>query len=240
MKTQSKGPGQPTKPSPKQEAIEEKITTLTQGVAKTANQYKVMALVAILAVFAIVAISQLVGYLGDQKNAERTDKIYSVFSQEDPAAIRAQAPLLQRELKGTNIEPYFALVYSRWLFGENEGNDRQAAIDLLKDTLSRHEGDLYLTLAEEELSQIQGASAGFTLPEIPTPEGDITPLLPNGAVTPGTTPPSDDLPGDTSPGAAPADTNATDTGSGDASTDNTTEPTPPAAPTSQPAGDGGR
>ena len=242
MKTQSKGPGQPKPASPKPEALEDKITNLTGEVAKTANQYKVVALVAFVAIIAIVAIAQLVGHLGEKAEGQRTDAIYTLFRNEDPAKIRAEAPALAKELKGTKIEPYFLPLYARWLFDQNEGNDRQTAVDLLDDALKRHEGEIYLTLAHEEFSQQLAASAGFTLPEIPepltpdTPEGTITPLLPGGQTTPGTTVTpvgtstddptpgdststgdSDPIPGDTTPGAAPIP-----------------------APTSQPAGDGGR
>ena len=242
MKTQSKGPSQPSSPQP--EALDEKITHLTEEVAKTANRYKVPALIGLVLVMAIIAIATLMKRVGEKSEGELSDSVYVLFQKDDAglfkkgaAEIRAEAPALGKKLEGEKIEPVFAARYAAWLFGQTEGNDRNQALTVLKDALGRHEGNLILTIAHEELSTVQAASAGFILPPIPEPDPpvELTPVFPE------ITPPVGAPPA----GTAPAETGSTDT---NGSTPSTTEPTsgedvvPPSdvPPTSPASGDDGR
>ena len=175
MKTQSKGPSQPS--SPKPEALDEKITHLTEEVAKKANLYKVPALIALVLIVAVVAIFSLTSSLGEQAEMELSESVYLLFEPDNtgelkksPAELRSEAQALAKTLEGEKIEPVFASLYAAWLFEQNEGNDQEQALALLSSALSRHEGNLILTLANDELTQNKNASAGFTLPPIPEPD----------------------------------------------------------------------
>ncbi len=214
MKTQSKGPSQPS--SPKPEALDEKITHLTEEVAKKANLYKVPALIALVLIVAVVAIFSLTSSLGEQAEMELSESVYLLFEPDNtgelkksPSELRSEAQALAKTLEGEKIEPVFASLYAAWLFKQNEGNDREQALALLSSALSRHEGNLILTLANDELTQNKSSSEGFTLPAIPEP--DPPPSVDDG---------STDLPGSGIPVVLPV-------GEGESSTENTpTDATP--------------
>lgn len=181
MKTQRPGHGHPKSPSPthalppgQPEALDEKITHLTEEVAKTANRFKVPILVAIVATIAIVATSGLVSSITRKQEGERSERIYLLFRAE-PAVIRADGPALQTELEGTRIEPVFVARYARWLYEENQPGDRERALALVAAARARHPGSLILEMTGNELEQAETVDAGFELPPLPPPPAPPAP-----------------------------------------------------------------
>ncbi len=179
VKTQSKGPGQPAPSKP--EALDEKITHLTEEVARTATRYKVPILVTLVAVVAIVAVTSLISILSDQQESSWSDQIYLLFQQE-PSQIRVDGPKLAEQLRGTRIEPAFIVQYASWRFNQGEPGDREEAIALLEQAKGRNPDSILIGLALGEFEQVANASEGFVLPPIPEPNvapGGTAGLSPN-------------------------------------------------------------
>ena len=97
MKTQSKGTNVPT-PAP--EALDEKITQLTEEVAKKAKTYWVPVLIAIIVVFAFMAVSSLMSSITEGQQQDLSESVYALFnSGKTPEEIRSQAPQLGESLR---------------------------------------------------------------------------------------------------------------------------------------------
>ncbi len=170
MKTQSKGTNVPT-PAP--EALDEKITQLTEEVAKKAKTYWVPVLIAIIVVFAFMAVSSLMSSITEGQQQDLSESVYALFnSGKTPEEIRSQAPQLGESLRGKPIEAYFVVTYAQWLYGQGEGDDRAKAIELMEEALPRQEtfaGQLLLELQLSEHRSAMEVSKDFVLPEIPAP-----------------------------------------------------------------------
>lgn len=259
MKTQKKGPQRPSAPGHSSEKLDEKLTHLTEEVAKTANRFRVPFVVAIVAIVAIIALSGLVTYMNEQQEEAWSEEIYTLFEKDD-AAIRADAPSLQDELEGQRIEPAFVAQYARWLFEQNQPGDRQSALALVDAAAERHPDSLLLDIARSEFRQVYEASQGFTLPPIPVPEtpagaagaggtagaaGAVTPTpvtpTPVENVTPSgegdaATPDGDTTDGDTTDGATDESSEAADDAA--EATEDPAEPAPTGdAPSESPPAD---
>jgi len=170
VKTQSKGTNVPT-PAP--EALDEKITQLTEEVAKKAKTYWVPVLIAIIVVFAFMAVSSLMSSITEGQQQDLSESVYALFnSGKTPEEIRSQAPQLGESLRGKPIEAYFVVTYAQWLYGQGEGDDRAKAIELMEEALPRQEtfaGQLLLELQLSEHRSAMEVSKDFVLPEIPAP-----------------------------------------------------------------------
>ena len=183
MKTQRKGPGQNAPATP--EALDEKISHLTEDLVKGADRFKVPVVVILVGIVAVIAIMGIVGKLKESQEVAWSEQIYQLFENDD-AGIRANAPVLIAELEGKRIEPALVTRYALWLFEQNQGDDRVDAVALVDAAQERHPEDLLLNIAQGELSAAYEASKDFELPQIPEPvpptvlPGDVTPILPGG------------------------------------------------------------
>ena len=232
MTTKSQGKNAP---NPQPEALDEKITHLTEEVAKKASAYRVPVLVLIIAIVAGFAINTMLTAMQESKEQAWSEDVYVMFSTDKPVSeVRAAAPKLASDLEGAKIEPFFATKYAQWLWEQNEGDDRSRAVQYLEEVKARHEGSpihtLLVELQHTELKNALEASQGFEMPPIPEPADPTasTGGLPGGAPfittdTPGvtvtTTPPPTDA------------GNASDAPVEDGATDGMVDPAP---------GDGGR
>ena len=243
MKTQSKGAA----PAPRGEALDEKLTHLTEDIAKSASRHKVPIVVALVAIVAIIAVYRIVGYLGVQQEGRWNEQIYALFQME-PAQIRVEGPKLAAELEGTRIEPVFVAQYARWLFEAGEEGDPEKALELLTSARGKHPDSLLIELTFDELDHVQQASGTFELPPIPEPVAPVSPPVP-GLGT-GVVPPvgGEDLipePGEGTepPGGAGTEDPPSGDSQADAAEDPPADAPPPtdSAPQPTPApGDGGR
>jgi len=183
VKTQSKGPGQKAPATP--EALDEKITHITEDLVKGADRFKVPVIVILVGIVAVIAIMGIVGKLKESQEMAWSEEIYQLFENDD-AGIRANAPVLIAELEGKRIEPALVTRYALWLFEQNQGNDRADAVALVAAAQERHPEDLLLSIAQGELTTAYEGSKDFELPPIPEPvpptvlPGDVTPILPGG------------------------------------------------------------
>jgi hypothetical protein len=190
VKTPSKGSGHPAPADAariRPEALEEKITHLTEGVARTASKYKVAILVVLVAIVAVVAISSLVTYLAAQQEESWSGRVDELF-RKSAAEIRIAAPALADELRGTRIEPVLVARYAHWLYEQAGAGDRERAFTLVEEAMQRHPGDLVLDLCHGELVQVRTEAEGFVLPPIPEAAPPTLPTPPETGAT--VTPPS--------------------------------------------------